>query len=44
MWQVPRIILTLLETYQQSDGSVVLPEELHPYMGGRSTLVPQREG
>jgi seryl-tRNA synthetase len=24
----------VLENYQQKDGSVVIPEVLHPYMGG----------
>jgi len=31
---VGRTLVALLETYQQADGSVVLPEVLHPYMGG----------
>lgn len=29
----PRLLIALLETYQQSDGSVKLPEPLHPYFG-----------
>ena len=29
----PRVILCLLETYQQKDGSVVVPEVLRPYVG-----------
>lgn len=33
----PRIIAALLEHYQQADGTVVLPEALHQYVG-RSTL------
>lgn len=36
--QVPRVILSILETYQQPDGSVLLPEVLRPFMGGRKTL------
>ena len=29
----PRLLVALLETYQQTDGSVLLPEILAPYMG-----------
>lgn len=35
---LPRIVATLLETYQQQDGSVWVPEVLRPYLDGRSTL------
>jgi seryl-tRNA synthetase len=28
------------QNYQQADGSVVVPEVLRPYMGGREVLVP----
>ncbi|MEM8986506.1 MAG: serine--tRNA ligase [Pseudomonadota bacterium] len=31
---VGRTMVAILETYQQPDGSVALPEVLHPYMGG----------
>ncbi len=31
---VGRTIVALLEQYQQSDGSVVIPDALRPYMGG----------
>ena len=30
----PRILISILEIYQQSDGSVLIPEVLQPYMGG----------
>lgn len=30
---VPRLMAALLETYQQADGSVVIPEALRPYLG-----------
>ncbi|MEM7417110.1 MAG: serine--tRNA ligase [Gemmatimonadota bacterium] len=30
---LPRVMAALLETYQESDGSVSLPEVLHPYVG-----------
>ncbi|CAH1443858.1 unnamed protein product [Lactuca virosa] len=31
---VPRMIVCLLENYQQEDGTVVVPEPLRPFMGG----------
>jgi len=31
---LPRTMIAVLENYQQSDGSVVIPEVLRPYMGG----------
>ncbi len=31
---LPRIMIAVLETYQQADGSVVVPEVLRPWMGG----------
>ena len=30
---LPRIIISVLESFQQADGSVVIPEVLHPYTG-----------
>ena len=30
---VPRIMISILETYQQMDGSVTVPEALRPYVG-----------
>jgi seryl-tRNA synthetase len=30
---LPRVMAALLETYQQEDGSVLMPEVLHPYVG-----------
>ena len=30
---IPRVMIALLETYQQADGSVVMPEVLQPYLG-----------
>ena len=38
---VGRTLVAVLENYQQEDGSVHLPEVLHPYMGGVKTLTPQ---
>jgi len=31
---LPRVLIAILENYQQPDGSVVVPEVLRPYMGG----------
>ena len=35
---VPRLIVALLETHAQPDGSVLIPEVLQPYMGGLQSL------
>ncbi|HEU5227335.1 MAG TPA: serine--tRNA ligase [Ktedonobacteraceae bacterium] len=37
----PRILLPLLETHQQADGSVRIPEALRPYMGGQEFIRPR---
>ncbi len=37
---VGRALVAVLENYQQADGSVVVPEVLRPYMGGKERLVP----
>ncbi len=34
----PRILIPILEIYQQKDGSVTIPEVLRPYMGGQTTI------
>jgi seryl-tRNA synthetase len=38
----PRVWAAIIEHGQQSDGSVVVPEALRGYMGGKSTLEPAR--
>lgn len=35
-----RWIVAILETHQQADGSVIVPEALRPYMGGLEVLEP----
>jgi len=35
-----RWIVAILETHQQADGSVRVPEALRPYLGGLDVLVP----
>ncbi|HEY0247607.1 MAG TPA: serine--tRNA ligase [Gryllotalpicola sp.] len=37
-----RWIVAILETHQQADGSVRVPEALRPYLGGLEVLVPVR--
>jgi seryl-tRNA synthetase len=35
---LPRVVIALLENYQQEDGSVVIPDVLRPYMGGQEKI------
>ena len=35
---LPRLVVAILENYQQADGSVILPEAIVPYMGGVDRL------
>jgi seryl-tRNA synthetase len=35
---LPRLFIALLETYQQADGHVLVPEPLRPYLGGLTQL------
>jgi len=37
----PRILIPILEMYQQKDGSVEIPEVLRPYMGGQEVMKPK---
>ena len=37
---LPRVLIAVLETYQQNDGSVRVPEALQPYLGGVDVLRP----
>jgi seryl-tRNA synthetase len=34
----PRILISILENYQNSDGSITVPEVLRPYLGGKSEI------
>ncbi|MEM6584474.1 MAG: serine--tRNA ligase [Pseudomonadota bacterium] len=38
---VGRTLVAVLENYQQADGSVIVPEALHSYMGGVTTIEPK---
>ena len=37
---IPRVIVAILETHQQADGSVRVPAALQPYLQGREVLAP----
>ena len=38
---VGRTLIAVMETWQQADGSIVIPEALAPYMGGLERIVPE---
>lgn len=38
---VPRVLAAILEYYRQPDGSVLVPEALHPYMRGITVIGPR---
>lgn len=38
----PRMLIAFLENNLQEDGSVLIPEALRPYMGGKDRLVPNK--
>jgi len=35
---LPRVMIAVMENYQQADGSIVVPEMLRPYMGGIESI------
>jgi seryl-tRNA synthetase len=37
---LPRLVVALLENFQQADGSVALPDAIVPYMGGAAKIEP----
>ena len=37
---LPRVVIAILENYQQADGSVVIPNVLRPWMGGAEVITP----
>ncbi len=37
---VGRTLVAVLENYQQADGSVIIPEVLRPYVGGKERIDP----
>lgn len=36
----PRVLIAILENYQQADGTVIIPEVLRPYLGGQDVIRP----
>jgi len=38
---LPRMVIAIMENYQQEDGSIVVPEVLRSYMGGLERIEPQ---
>ena len=38
---LPRVMIAILENYQQADGSVIVPEVLRPWMGGIEIIQPE---
>lgn len=39
----PRMLIAFLENNLQEDGSVLIPEKLRPYMGGKEKIVPNNK-
>ncbi len=37
----PRILISILELYQNADGSITVPKALRPYMGGMEKIEPK---
>jgi seryl-tRNA synthetase len=37
---LPRLMIAILETYQQEDGSILVPDAVRPYMRGRERIAP----
>lgn len=38
----PRMLIAFVENHLQKDGSVVIPEALRPYMGGKAVILPKQ--
>jgi seryl-tRNA synthetase len=38
---LPRVMIAIMETYQQADGSFLIPEVLHPYMRGITAVTKE---
>jgi len=39
---VGRALIAIMETYQQADGSIAVPDVLQPYMSGTTTIERDR--
>lgn len=40
---IPRLIIAILETYQNDDGSIRIPRVLQKYMGGMTNIVIKKK-
>ena len=40
---VPRLVVAILENFQEADGNVTVPEALRPYMGGLDVIRPPED-
>lgn len=40
---IGRTVAAILENYQKEDGSVIIPEVLRPYMGGKEMMTPSKK-
>jgi seryl-tRNA synthetase len=38
----PRILIPLMELYQNADGTITVPQVLRPYMGGKEVIAPRK--
>ena len=38
---LPRVVVAIMETYQNADGTINVPEVLVPYMHGKNKIVPE---
>lgn len=38
----PRVLIPIMELYQNADGSITIPTVLRPYMGGREQIEPKK--
>ncbi len=38
---LPRVMIAIMENYQQPDGSIIIPEILRPWMGGIEVIQPE---
>lgn len=39
---IPRVMIAIMEMYQQEDGTIEVPEVLRPYMGGKTVIGKQQ--
>ena len=39
---LPRVMIAIIENFQRADGTVEIPEVLHPWMGGITRLQPEK--